>query len=180
MNVSNEHLYWKQMRHTFLTLICLFIGFFFLTTFVMCPQIWEKTKEKKNPPEHSKDKHEHSVTGWNLSLLLSSSSNKEWRPGIIHRVQHEDLTHTERLTCGKAVNTLLCSDTWRSSRPVIHIHHGIGRERELISSVWWDLTQKSSFIYKTEPRGRFPVIHYKDRELQYFTSSTLGVESCCH
>lgn len=53
-------------------------------------------------------------------------------------------------------------------------------KKELIPSVWKDPTRKSPFIYKTDPRGRFPVNHYKDHEWQYFTSSTSEVESCCH
>lgn len=75
---GNNQTHHTSMLHKFNT--HLFAIFFFLTTFVTCPQTWERT------PEHSKDKREHCdsdfITGWDLFLLLSSSSEQEWQTWV--------------------------------------------------------------------------------------------------
>lgn len=108
---------------------------------------------------------------WSKSADLGSStwSTSTTSPTLSWNVQNRSL-----------ISTLNSGATLDTAAGQLFLFIVVYWGRELISSVWWDPTQKSPFIYKTEPRGRFPVSHYKDHEWQYFTSSTSWGESCCH
>lgn len=91
---------------------------------------------------------------WTCFMLLPSSSEQESRTQIIYPILSDHLTHTE-LKCAKLSpdqHSLLWGDTWRSSRPVNLIHHGIQRKREL--SVWRDPTQKISIYIQDRAKRK--------------------------
>lgn len=86
-------------------------------------------------------------------MLLPSSSEQESKPQIIYPILGDHLNHTE-LKCAKLIpdqHSLLWGDTWRSSRPVNLIHHGIQRKREL--SVWPNTENLHLYTRQSQKEG---------------------------
>lgn len=81
------------------------------------------------------------------------------------------------LKCAKLIpdrHSLLLDAPTKQQAAANHIHHGIQRKRELISSVCDGTRHRKISIYIQDraERKKFPVSRQKDHEWQYFTSST--------